>query len=438
LKIKRDKKRILHLSGRPSWDQRFLREILTHDSSIRLFSYYILRSEEDLAHSSSFPLSLTPFPKEKLFKNLDKFNLIIFQNLSQRAYGLGKYLSMVQDYVKQGGAFLMIGGEDSFSSGGYQGTDIEKILPVDLFPLKGGKDRLISLHKFRPVLTQKARFHPIMKIYPQHSQNTMVWRKLVLLEGANLVKGVKKETVTLLAHPFIYIQGGERMPILAVREYGKGRTMALLTDSIWRWRFSQLQRDKNIFLFRRFFKNAINWLVQDSGFKPLKIKIKQTRYIMGDKIKVLVELFTHEYIPKKGTNIIFKILRLTQKEQILSQKVSTNEYGRYYYEFIPKAPDIYEVSVKSENLEAKQMVVVEPDPKELKDGSPKGKELKMLASLSKGTYLEDPEMLSNLKTRALMKIQTRIKHKFSFYKLALFLLFIFVILEWRISLSLNK
>ena len=44
VKVIRDRIRILHLNGRPSWDSRFLREVLVNNPKVDLLSFFILRT----------------------------------------------------------------------------------------------------------------------------------------------------------------------------------------------------------------------------------------------------------------------------------------------------------------------------------------------------------------------------------------------------------
>ena len=62
IKVIRDRIRVLHLNGRPTWDSRFLREVLANHPKIDLLSFFILRTMEDDVASSTSELSLIPFP----------------------------------------------------------------------------------------------------------------------------------------------------------------------------------------------------------------------------------------------------------------------------------------------------------------------------------------------------------------------------------------
>ena len=120
VKVIRDRVRVLHVCGRPSWDQRFLRAMLRRDPNVDLVSFFILRTETDEQPWNRNELSLIPFPTYEIFEEqLQSFDLVIFQNFNYAPYGVEPYLAGIRDYVEEGGAIAMIGGDLSFASGGY-------------------------------------------------------------------------------------------------------------------------------------------------------------------------------------------------------------------------------------------------------------------------------------------------------------------------------
>ncbi len=133
--------RVLHLCGRPSWDQRFLRAMLRRDPNVDLVSFFILRTETDEQPWNRDELSLIPFPTFEIFEEqLRSFDLVIFQNFNFAPYGVEPFLPGVRDYVEEGGAIAMIGGDLSFASGGYGLTALRDVLPVELPPVPPALD----------------------------------------------------------------------------------------------------------------------------------------------------------------------------------------------------------------------------------------------------------------------------------------------------------
>jgi Mg-chelatase subunit ChlD len=63
-------------------------------------------------------------------KDLEKFDLVLVSDVPAHFVGAGQ-MQALDNYVQSiGGGLIMAGGEDSFGSGGYQGTRIEQIMPV--------------------------------------------------------------------------------------------------------------------------------------------------------------------------------------------------------------------------------------------------------------------------------------------------------------------
>ena len=107
----RDRVRVLHLCGRPSWDERFLRSMLRRDPNVDLVSFFILRTETDEQPWTRRPVA-DPFPDQEIFEEqLQSFDLVIFQNFNYAPYGVEPFLPGVRDYVEEGGALAMIGGD---------------------------------------------------------------------------------------------------------------------------------------------------------------------------------------------------------------------------------------------------------------------------------------------------------------------------------------
>jgi hypothetical protein len=77
VKVIRDRVRVLHLNGRPSWDSRFLRETLANNPKVDLLSFFILRTLTDDVGATTSELSLIPFPSNLLFSDyLNSFDLV--------------------------------------------------------------------------------------------------------------------------------------------------------------------------------------------------------------------------------------------------------------------------------------------------------------------------------------------------------------------------
>ena len=129
----------------------------------------------------------------------------------------------------------MVGGPISFHSGGYAATPIAEILPVELPPAGAPESETLVTDRFSPRLTPGVERHPLLALARDPAQNAAAWAGLARLQGANVVSRVRPDAMVLLEHPEHRMEAGGSLPVLVVGEAGRGRVLALTTDTTWRW-----------------------------------------------------------------------------------------------------------------------------------------------------------------------------------------------------------
>lgn len=306
-KVIRDKIRVLQVVGRPSWDERFLRQLLKRSPNIDLISFFILRTNENIQTSSNEELSLIPFPTDELFNTeLGSFDLVVFQNFNFGPYSMRQYLPQIADFVKKGGGFVMVGGDLSFASGGYAGTAIEDILPVKL-PTSGSKT-LLDTRAFRPNLTEAGTRHPITQLAFDPLANKEIWDQLPEQRGTNLVLEAKQNATVLATHPSLKAAGAP-MPVITVSEMGDGRVMAVTTDSTWRWAFESAATGGTSREYQMFWNSTMRWLIKDPELKLLRIDQEIDLWSPGERPKIGVRIQNPDYTPAQAKEGSLQIQR---------------------------------------------------------------------------------------------------------------------------------
>jgi hypothetical protein len=87
--VTRDRVRLLHIAGRPTYDVRALRLWLKADASVDLVAFFILRTMADRLNANQDELALIPFPVNELFTiHLASFDAIILQDFDAAQYDL--------------------------------------------------------------------------------------------------------------------------------------------------------------------------------------------------------------------------------------------------------------------------------------------------------------------------------------------------------------
>ncbi len=316
VRVVRDKLRVLQVTGAPSWDVKFLRRFLKEDPSVDLVSFFILRTKKDsLRDYDDSELSLIEFPYKKLFsEDLAQFDLVILQNFNYAPYFETRadqtlLLGKIRDFVEQDGhALVMVGGDRSFSLGDYQNTPVEEILPFALSDEKSEPD----VAPFQAALTDAGARHPVTRLLDDAVENAAWWGRLHGLDGTNTGHTARADATVLLTHPTLTDGAGKPLPILAVREAGRGRTMALTADTSWRWSFSEAAEGRGNQAYLRFWKSAMRWLVGDGSAQRVEVEASRENYQLGDTVRLVVRARTPSFDPQPGARVVATVVGPTE------------------------------------------------------------------------------------------------------------------------------
>jgi uncharacterized membrane protein len=149
-------------------------------------------------------------------------------------------LKLLRQWVADGGGLAMAGGYYSFGgiqgAAHYHGTAIEQILPVTIYPWD---DRIEVPEGLMPEVTRPD--HVVLRDVP------LEWPALL---GYNDVQ-VKPDAALLASH--------EGRPLLAVHEFGKGRSLAWASDIGPHWCPEPFATWSG---FATLWTNAVAWLAQ--------------------------------------------------------------------------------------------------------------------------------------------------------------------------------
>ncbi len=347
IRVIRDKIRVLQVAGSPSWDVRALRQMLKSNPNVDLISFFILRTQDDVSLVPNDEMSLIPFPTHELFEQqLPSFDLIILQDFEYLPYGIGDYLENIRSYVEGGGGLAMLGGTTSFTSGGYYRTPVAAALPVELYSQLDSSP-VIDTQKFSPQLTDAGQVHPVTALRYAPDDNVAAWRALPPLEGANLVAGAKPDATVLAVHPRLRTKNGKPMPVITVGEYGKGRSLAITTDTLWRYGFVAASRPGDDGrAYTKFWENAMRWLIQDPDLRNLHVDSDAVEYVPGAPVRVAVRLLGRDYQPLAGGVVSLIVKRgadPARAEQVQAGKVTVGDDGTSVYELGGLQPGVYRV-----------------------------------------------------------------------------------------------
>ncbi len=205
----------LHIGKGLWWDYFHLGEVMAEMGGAFPTSSYYSRGQ--------YGASLGGFPNT--WQKIGSHNLVILANIdaaSLRARGR----ALLEEYVKNGGGLLILGGPFAFQRGGYRYTSLDRMLPCDLV----GKNRLKADDLVWKPTAEASKWLP----------KNLRWELSPRAFYYHPMKPRPASTVLVEA-------GGH--PIVAVRPYGKGRVGVIAAtvegdprDQLAFWEWGDLPR----------------------------------------------------------------------------------------------------------------------------------------------------------------------------------------------------
>jgi uncharacterized membrane protein len=423
MNVVRDKIRVLMISGNPSLNYRFMRTALKNDPSIDLLSFVILRTPTNILNVPLQEQSLIPFPVETLLtKELDNFDLLIFDNLSSHLYIPPGYLGNIREFVRKGGSFAMIGGPNLLDGGRYVKTPIEEILPVRV----EGRDNYRRDSLYGVKLSRAGMNHPITRLLQTEAENIALWKEMPALDGMNLLEPKSDRNVLMES------ADGTSRPVLAVGSYGKGRVLVFATDYFWKWDMGMVSTGKGNWAYLRLIERMVRWLTKDPSLDPVQIEIIENGTALGRELEVRIKVKDERPSLNAGKPVSFSVFN-SDGIKIGSQVKGSGQPGEYLGSFSPGREGVYRVRVETPGGFAEESIVVPGLSADL-DAYPNHDKLRKIAVSTGGKWVErGDDLLKEVKAYgARNQNQFTEERRVSFWARVYVLIFILVFLgtEW--------
>jgi uncharacterized membrane protein len=269
---------------------------------------------------NSFANSSRTFPASPA--DLSGFDAVILSDVPRRTFS-DKQLEWFESWVRQrGGGLCMLGGRNSFGSGDWNGTQMEKILPVKFKPEVDWQNAFqVSVN-----LDVESAIHPMLQITSDDQMNRDLLDRFPMFTGANVRLLPKPDLSKVLAvaspgekvsserprRSSLFTTQGVRelfskpggstedvpseFSAVVVSQYGKGRSMAMglpitgpAADQFLKW---GTNTNSNRY-YAQFWRNTIYWLTERSsvGRRRLVATCDKRHYGPGETITLNANAF---------------------------------------------------------------------------------------------------------------------------------------------------
>ena len=142
------------------------------------------------------------------------------------------------------------------------------------------------------------------------------------------------------------------MPVIVAGDYGKGKSLAITTDSLWRYGFvASARAGDDGRAYTKFWENAIRWLIQDPDLRNLHIDSDAVEYEPGTPVRLTLRLLGRDYQPLAGGKVSLAWKRGADPASAVAvgtAQVAMGDDGTGTYELDGLTPGAYRVEASAE------------------------------------------------------------------------------------------
>lgn len=383
IRVRKEKIRVLLVQAYPSYEFRYLRNMLQRDATIELGT---VLQEADLEHAEQGAGVLRGFPVRR--DELLSYDVLILGDVNPALLSEAM-LQNVADFVDQpgkGGALICISGP-RYMPLAFRDTPLAKLLPMNLNTVRSPDSNQNLAEGFLVQPTDLGLTSPPMQLGDTLAETAAIWQNLPplywFLEAPDLKPGVR----VLAEHPQRMGHAGERLPVIMMQYVGAGKVLFHATDETWRWRY----RVGDVF-FARYWVQMIRFLARsklaESGATAL-LSADRQEYRRGEPVLLRARFVDERLAPAEDDGVTVVLEHKGHKNQRL--KLHRNSASRGVFEIVLPKPAIgayhawIAIPPASGRAPAVDFTVVAP-PGEFEKVEMDAAELRRAAEMTKGKF----------------------------------------------------
>jgi uncharacterized membrane protein len=322
------KKRVLYIEGEPRWEFKFIRRAFDDDQNIEIVSMLRTTQNKIYRQGISSPTELEagfPTKPEELFA----YDGLIIGSVEAN-YFTPEQQQMIRDFAdRRGGGVLFLAGRFTLSDGGYANTPMAEMLPLRL-----PNEKTWSRNFADATLTDAGRENPICRLEESQDKNTERWKKMPQVANYAVMGAPKPGAVVLMnvAEP-----GHRPSPLLAIENYGHGRTAVFATAGSWRWQMLQEHTDRTHTIF---WQQLVRWLVTET---PGQVVSSTPRQVISDDSHAPLRVSVRDktFQPVSGATVRAHIARPDGNYDDVELRPDPLEAGIYLADYSADHPGSY-------------------------------------------------------------------------------------------------
>lgn len=331
------RERVLYMEGEPRPEMKFVRRAVADDPNLSVTILQRTAEDKYLRLDVGSPDEVVGgFPKTR--EELFAYRAIILGSVEAASFSPDQ-LRMLADFVsKRGGSLLMLGGRRSFAEGGWAGTPVAEVLPVEFDGgARGSNNGPYFTHlSVRP--TRAGAVYPVTQLAENEKASATKWEGMPAVTAVNQVRSVKPGATVLLTGT---TDTRQEQVVLAYQRYGRGKSLAFPIQDSWLWKMDAAVPVEDM-THATFWRRLVRWLV-DGVPDPVNITTSIDRVEPGEPLKLSAEVVDPAFVEVNDAQVVATVTSPSGKTSEVPLEWTVTKDGEYKGQFVPDEAGTYEV-----------------------------------------------------------------------------------------------
>jgi uncharacterized membrane protein len=341
VQVSNRREKILYMEGEPRYEVKFIRRAVEDDENLQVV--VLLRTAEEKywrgdVESAEELVGGFPKTREELFA----YRAIILGSIEAASFSPDQ-LRMLADFVsKRGGGLMMIGGRRAFAEGGWAGTPVAEVLPVELEAAAANKGNQPEALWVSVKPTRAGTSYPVTQLGDSENDSTTRWGELPRLTTVNPMNRTKPGAVVLLNGTD---DRRQEHVVLAYQRYGRGKSMAFpMQDSfIWKMDATIPVEDTT---HSTFWRRLVRWLV-DGVPDSVALSTSVDRVEPGETVSITAEVVDKAFVEVNDAHVTATVTSPSGKTTEVAMQWTVAHDGEYRGTYVPDEAGQYEIKASA-------------------------------------------------------------------------------------------
>ena len=332
------RERVLYMEGEPRPEMKFIRRAVSDDQNLAVTILQRTAEDKYLRLDVGSPDEVVGgFPKTR--EELFAYRAIILGSVEAASFSPDQ-LRMLADFVsKRGGSLLMLGGRRSFAEGGWAGTPVAEVLPVEF---DGGARGTTGDGYFQHLTVQPTAagaVYPVVQLGADPKASAAKWDGMPGVTTVNQVRSAKPGATILLTGT---TETRQQQVVLAYQRYGRGKALAFPIQDSWLWKMDAAIPVEDM-THATFWRRMVRWLV-DGVPDPVAITSSIDRVEPGEPLKLTAEVVDPAFVEVNDAQVLTTVTAPSGKKTEVPLEWTVSKDGEYKGQFVPDEPGTYAVT----------------------------------------------------------------------------------------------